>query len=411
MINKKLTEILIVGALIAAVCATFAAGCAKSVSAAENNNNAKEENKNVKVETVLDRVVDLGTFTTLDRKAVNDALKKKYDLWESGCTAVATQVKNGDVLVGRNLDLYISDKPAFVVKTAVPGNYKTVGVGYTNMTGGSFEEIQKNGIPEEIYKILPYYCNDVLNEKGLYCEINMRNGEYYPNGDIKFGCDGTNKDSKERVCATIIPRLVCEHCTTVEEAVKYLDTLDIYTPNKKGLDWNFCYILADATGDYGLVEIAENKISFLDKQHAQTNFYVTKEFADKEEYKCGVGRYDTVMNGIGKVRNELDMYNLMNKVTYFQAYFPDECQYDYRTENVGVKPYWTTDYVLDDKNKKEIDEEVNATSDTLKKMTRKEIEAENYYWETVITTITNCNDKTMTIRFFEDDSRVYELEF
>ena len=109
-----------------------------------------------------------------------------------------------------------------------------------------------------------------------------------------------------------------------------------------------------------------NKISFLDKQHAQANFYITKEFADKEEYKCGLGRYETVMNGIDKVKNEKDMFNLINKVTYFQAYFPEKCQFDYRSENVGFKPNWTTEYVMNEANRKEVEEVVNEVGNELK---------------------------------------------
>ena len=39
------------------------------------------------------------------------------------------------------------------------------------------------------------------------------------------------------------------------------------------------------------------------------------------------------------------------------------------------------------------------------------MESANNYWESILTTVTNCNNKTMTIRFFEDDSRVLELGF
>lgn len=403
MINRRFAKAGTVVALIAAMGVSFIAGCAKKAEAAEK--------ANVKVNTVLDRVIDAGTYTELDRDSVNAVMKDKYDFWVGGCTAAATQVEDGDTIIGRNMDLYISDKPAFVLRTEVPGNYRTVGVGYTNMSGGSFEEVEKNGMPAKLHKMLPYLCTDVLNEKGFYCEINMRNGEYYPDGTNKFGCDGTNKESNDRVCATILPRILGEHCATVKEAVDYIKTLNVYTPNREGLAWNFCFIMADATGDYGLVEIAENKVSFLDKQHAQANFYITKEFADKEEYKCGLGRYETVMNGIDKVKNEKDMFNLINKVTYFQAYFPEKCQFDYRSENVGFKPNWTTEYVMNEANRKEVEEVVNEVGNELKSMTRQEQEAANHYWESIITSVTNCNNKTMTIRFFEDDSRVLVLGF
>ena len=53
------------------------------------------------------------------------------------------------------------------------------------------------------------------------------------------------------------------------------------------------------------------------------------------------------------------MFNLINKVTYFQAYFPEKCQFDWRSENVGVKPNWTTDYVMNEANRKEVEKVVN----------------------------------------------------
>ncbi len=369
------------------------------------------EEKRIPVDVVLDHVIDIGTFESLDFEEVNRQLTEKFDFWVGGCTAVAKTTEDGDTIVGRNLDLYISDKPAYVCRTKVPGSYETIGVGYTNMSGESFETVSKEGVLEKNYVALPYLCNDVLNEKGLYCEINMRNGEFYPDGTNKFGCDGTNPDAEIRTCTNIIPRLVCENCATVQEAVEYLKTIDFYTPKKPGFEWNFCFILADATGDYGLVEIAENEISFLDKQQAQTNFYLTDRFADKEEYMCGLGRYEVVMNGIDDVQSEEDIFNLINLTTYYQSNFPDECQYDWRTENVAVKPSWTTDFVLDKAHEEEVLEEVQKTADVLKSMTREEIEAKNEYWESILTTVTNCNDKTMTVRFFEDNDRVYEMGF
>lgn len=395
--NKKVVAGVVTGVMVAT---TLMTGCA-----------ATTVNDNVKVNVALDHVIDAGTYTVLDNEGANKHLAEKYDFWIGGCTAAATTTENGETLVGRNMDLYISDKPAFVCRTEVPGEYKTVGVGYTNMSGGSFDEVVANGIPKDMHKMLPYLCTDVLNEKGLYCEINMRNGEVYADGTTKFGCDGTNPEAEVRACTTIIPRLVCQNCATVKEAVDYLKTINFYTPAVTGLNWNFCFIMADATGDYGLVEIAENKISFIEKQHAQANFYITKEFADKEDYKCGLGRYETVMNGIEDVKNEKDMFDLINKVTYFQAYFPDKCQFDWRSENVALRPNWTTEYVMDEANREEVKAAVNEVGDKLGEMTRKEMESENHYWESILTTVTNCNNKTMTIRFFEDDSRVLELGF
>lgn len=365
--------------------------------------------KNFKVGVALDHVIDAGTYDSLDFDMAIEQSTQKYDFWAGGCTAAATQIENGDTIVGRNLDLYVSDKPAYICRTEVPGEYKTIGVGYTNMSGGSFDEVVAHGMPETMHTMLPYLCTDVLNEKGLYCEINMRIGEFYPDGTNKFGCPGTNPEAGTRISTTLIPRLVGQHCATVKEAVEYLKTMNLYTPKRKGFEWNFCFIMADATGDYGLVEIAENEISFLDKQQAQTNFYITDRFAEKQEYKCGLGRYETIMKGIDAVKNEKDMFDLINKTTYFQSYYPDRCLYDWRSENVDVKPNWTTDYVLDEAHRDEVKAAAEANTAAIGSMTRQELEAANKFWETILTIVVNCSNKTMTIRFFEDDSRVVEL--
>lgn len=396
MFRNKLIAVMLLAAMVLAC-----AGCSAGQPA----------EKRVPVEIVFDHVVDLGTYEALNFEEVNQYLATKHDFWDSGCTAAATTVESGDTIVGRTLDFYISDKPAYICRTKVPGSYATIGVGYSSMSGESFETVAEKGMLEKVHMQLPYLCTDVLNEKGLYCEINMRNGEFYPDGTDKFGCSGTNPDAEIRACVIVIPRLVCENCATVQEAVEYLKTIDFYTPKKPGFAWNFCFLLADATGDYGLIEIAENEISFLDKQHAQTNFYVTEKFANKEEYKCGRGRYDVVMSGIDDVHSEEDMFRLIDQVTYYQSNFPDECSYDWRTEYVGVKPHWTTDYVLDEANAEEVLEEARNQANKLKSMTREEIEAENHYWESALTTITNCNNRTITVRFFEDNDRVYEMGF
>lgn len=365
----------------------------------------------VKVDVVLDRVIDAGCYKTIDLDIVNSPVAGLLqDSWEpGGCSAVATVTSKGETLVGRNMDLSISDRPAYIVRTEVPGNYKTVGVGYSSAIIPSFDDIVKNGMPEDIYNKLPLICSDVLNEKGLYCETNMRNGEYDENGNNRFSCSGTNEGADVRTSALVIPRLVCEKCATVAEAVEYLKTIDFYTPLVPGHEWNFCFILADATGEYGLLEMAENKLVFLDKQHAQANFYITEEFADKEELKCGLGRYDLVMKGIDAVESEEDIGRLIRDVSYYSIYSPDTCKFDYRSDFVGLEKHWTTDYVLDPNNQDEIMTRIRGIEDKLSKMTRDEIEEKCIYWESIITSVTNCNNKTMTIRFFEDEERIYKM--
>lgn len=384
----------------------------KSKQSGEKNMNLKKESEeNLKVEKIFDYVLDLGTFTELDYDFAEQFITEKYDGWGGMCSAAATVTKDGTTLVGRNMDLYTSNKAAYISRTKVEGCHETVGLTYIHMFGPDYEDALKNGISEDTYKLLPFFATDVLNSEGLYVETNMRFGEENPDGTSKFSCSGTNPDSNTRICSLALPRYIGEHCATVDEALEYVKTLNIYTTNGSGFAWNFCFVMSDATGHFGLLEIAENKISWLDGQHVQTNFYVTEEFAKKQELKCGVGRYELLINGIKNVQSEQDMFNLINQVTCYQSYFPEICGYDPRSEFVGAHEIWTYDYVSDDANREEVIREIREQGERMASCSREELQNQCNAYESIFTEVVNCKEKTLTVRFFEDDARTAILSF
>lgn len=365
----------------------------------------------MKVRKVFDHVLDAGTYTELDYEYAQKFVAEKFDGWAGGCSAVARVTKDGTPLVGRNMDLYISHKPAYVFRTRVPGCHETVGLSYVHMTGPDYKSALRNGIPMEYYKAIPYLATDVLNDQGLYMETNMRCSEYYPTGKYKFRCPGTNPASPNRVCSLVLPRYIGEHCATVEEALDCLREMNIYTINTPELSWNFCFILCDASGHYGLVEIADNRIYWLDGQQAQTNFYITPELAVQQELKSGIGRYEVMMNGIDKVETEKDMLDLMDKVSYSQTYFPEKCHFDPKTEFVAARPHWTYSYVTDIANRREVMAMIRKEGERRAAMSRAQLEDDCSFWESTFTEIVNCKNKTLTVRFFEDENRILKLSF
>lgn len=360
---------------------------------------------------ILDGVLDAGTYRELDRNAAAKFLAEKYDKWGSMCSAAATVTDSGETIVGRNMDLYISGKPAYVVRTETEGGYRTLGLSYFHGFGPDCGDALENGIPDDLHKCLPFLCTDVMNAEGLYVEINMRTGEADASGRSVYGCSGTNPDAAERVCAIALPRYLCEHCATVDEALSYAQTLDIYTTCAENLNWNFCFLMADATGHYGVLEIARNRLSWLDGQRAQTNFYITREFAKDERMKAGTGRYDALMRGIGAVQSEADMYALMDEVSYFQIYAPDRCRFDARSEFIGLKANWDHAYVVSEANRGEISCEIDAIAGRIRGMSRRDLQRKCAHWESVFTVVANCSKKTLFVRFFEDSARTLTLTF
>ena len=231
----------------------------------------------VKVSKVSEGVYETEVFTSTYQKFNDWFLKYIFSGNPGGCSAVAKTLENGDTIVGRNMDFYVSNKPAFVVRTKEKDKYETIGVAYYDQFVPDVDVVEKKGVPRVVYCMLPTYCQDVMNDQGLYVEVNMRYSEYDPMGEIMFADTHTNPKSEVRKCIAGINTQICQNCATVKEAVEYVEKLDIYSPQTDEMQWNFCYLLADATGDYGLLEVADNKVSFLDKQQIQTNFYVTEE--------------------------------------------------------------------------------------------------------------------------------------
>lgn len=361
------------------------------------------------VSKIYDYVMDAGTYTELDYDYAEKYFAEHNDNWGGACTAVAKTTDNGTMLIGRNMDLVISNKAAYVVRTAVEGCYETVGLTYTYREySPDYEYVLENGVEQEFARLIPFFSEDVLNSEGLYIEVNMRNSDFWPDGAPKYSCSGTNPESDHRVYVFTLPRYIGEHCATVDEALEYVKTLDLYTVDGY---WNYCFMMADATGHYGLLEIAQNKVIWHEGQQAQANFYIDEELAAIEDYQCGVGRYETVMAGIDAVQTRDEMFKLMDSVTYSRSYFPDTCPYDPRSEFIDQYPHWTYAYVAAEENRDEVISAIKGEGEWMKSMSRQEQRDACYFWESSFTEVINCNDRTLFVRFYEDDDLTLTLGF
>ena len=169
--------------------------------------------------------------------------------------------------------------------------------------------------------------------------------------------------------------------------------------------------MADAEGNYGLLEIVNNEVIWHDKQAIQTNFYIAEEYRAVEDYQSGLGRYEVLANGLDAVETKKDMYNLISKVLYSQSYDRENSQFNILTEYVDLKPEWTTDYVLDSANEAEMSEYINAVSQYFHTKTRAEIAESGSYWETIFTIVADTTNKTFYVNFFEDPTRSFSYSF
>lgn len=391
-----------------------------------STNNSKETNCFDKFTQLDNYLFEVEEYKELDYGVADEFYARNNDNWGGGCTAVSKMV-DGHRVVGRNMDLNISNKCAYIIRTDA-GKYKTLGLAYTNRDySPDYDEIIKDGINEEFYKILPFMCDDVLNDAGLHVEINMRHGEYWPNGDDKFACEGTNPESDKRVYMFELPRYIGENCSTVEEAKEYISTLNVYSKNHY---WNYCFIISDSKGNSSLLEFSSNEVHWLDedkiesydwlkvyntKAIAQANFYLNENAWLIQDIKSGEGRFITIQNGIDGVNNKKDMYDLMKKVQYSNFYLDyDECKdnyFDPRSENIGEVSWAQYDLVMHPEFEDTARSLINEANKGIKDMPRKEKQDINTYWESIFTEVVDVNDKELFVRIYENDDMQYLISF
>lgn len=404
---KKVFGLLLILSMI------FATGCAA------NNNKSKI--------TELEKYIfEVEEYTSLDYDCADAFYARSNDNWGGGCSAISKMV-DGHRLVGRNMDQSISNKCVYIIRTNA-GKYKTLGLVYTHRDySPDYDDVIKNGLSDEFYKTLPFMCDDVLNDAGLHIEINMRHGEYWPNGEDKFACEGTNPESPERVYMFELPRYIGENCATVEEAKEYVSSLNVYSQDHY---WNYCFIISDSQGHSSLLEFADDEVFWLDEENldtydwldvyhpkaiAQANFYLNELAWYFQDIKTGEGRYIALQNGIDAVNSRSDMYDLMRKVQYSNFYLDyDECKNNYfdpRSENIGEVSWTMYDLSMHPEFEDTARELINEVNAGVREMPRQEKQDINVYWESIFTEVVDVNTQEIFVRIFENEDLLYLINF
>lgn len=261
-------------------------------------------------------VIDCDRHRYFDFQKALDYTHRRFDIGRTlACSALATKTKSGDVLIGRNLDLTVSQFPCYITHIKY-GKYDTLNFTYEEMFPKSktYEELLRNGVIDaEYYNVLPMLASDSMNSEGLYIEYNMRNYEE------QFICMGTNPTAPIRACTISLPFLVASNCATVKEALHYMRTeLNLYTLLDETIasGWNLCCMIGDATGAYGLIEIANDEIKFLPEQHGQGNYYIYPEYNSTSREQSGYGRLQFGLERIDTIQTEAQMTALMDAIMW-----------------------------------------------------------------------------------------------
>lgn len=276
-------------------------------------------------------IIELPDFTDASiLKDAQETVNYVYDhgdITRLGCSALVKRNSKGEVLVGRNMDVEISQYPAYVFKTTF-GKYQTFAVSYLPAVYMKYPELQKIDMLDEKFVHKVMLCpTDVMNERGFFVETNMRTSYSFLNNYGLHSVHGeTVRDdgtpwSELRACTITLPQLVAQNCATIEEALDFIkNSYDWYTigyPNNPHYDgWNFCFVIGDATGNYGLLEIAQDTVSFIQYQYGQTNYYITPKWNAMDSCGSGHGRLNMVQKMIAYPETLEDAMDAMKPVMW-----------------------------------------------------------------------------------------------
>lgn len=211
-----------------------------------------------------------------------------YEIPNLACSTFYAETPEKGYIFGRNLDNQTTDLA--VIKTAPKGGYKSVSVVNLSFLGYN-ESYTPDKLLDRINTLASaYFPLDGVNEKGLAV------------GVLQLQAPVTAQNTeKPNVGTTLAIRAMLDKCATVDEALEFLNSVDMYAAAKG------CYHfqLADATGKSIVVSYVDNEIVVTEKKNgfiAATNFYLHKVPFKYE--KQGLDRY-AILEKTLKEKNSL----------------------------------------------------------------------------------------------------------
>lgn len=239
------------------------------------------------------------------------------------CTACAKLNREGEVLIGRNLDNETSLYPAFIIHTSF-GKYDTVSIRYNNNDRYNYDEFRDHGYQDAEYmNYIPFCVTDAMNSEGMFVEANIR--EPIPD----FVSRGIHPE-RERVITTMLVQAMVMNCATVQETLDYLrNEIDIVSTPYVDMrrPTQYAYMIGDATGEFGVIEIAKDEVFYLPFQPAQANFYLYPTLNVSDNAGSGYGRMARVLDGLQNVQTSEDMMEQMKKPMWKAEVLDMECGY------------------------------------------------------------------------------------
>ena len=245
----------------------------------------------------------------------------------AGCSAFAAQEAEGKgFLMGRNYDFrhFTPDNKSYLptsailVRTAPEGGKKSISMvdGLNRGFGQGFYNDGKTDL--SMLMALPYAALDGINEDGFAIGVLALNEKQ------------TNQQTgKQRIGTTVAIRMMLDKASTVREAIEMLKNYDMDMRGNGHSNYHF--FMADATGDYAIVEYTFDKdrtepkvmevFTADDSLRCVTNFYVAPSMTGTTDgwgSSHGKDRYENLRKTLDEkkhVMKEDEAMQLLEKVS------------------------------------------------------------------------------------------------
>ena len=269
----------------------------------------------------------------------------------AGCSAFAVPDRqSGNFLMGRNYDFCHASKDstsyksiaAILVHTAPPGGKKSISM-VDGMQLGYGQGFYTDGDTDlSLLMGLPYAALDGINEDGFAI------------GVLALKENQTKQETGQpRIGTTTAIRMLLDRASTVKEALAMLEKYDMDMQGSGHS--NYHYFMADATGDYAIVEYTfekgkkiptiMEKLTGNDTLRCVTNFYVSPTMVGTNDgwgSDHGKNRYWTIRNKLAENNYELSADGAMSLLS--------DVSQPADLENITSQTQWSCLYNLSEKS-------------------------------------------------------------
>lgn len=316
------------------------------------NKSGKDDEQSFFYKTKIKPFLYNTIYETLDFNYAKKYIDDKYHYYNAGCTTVSK-----GKFVGRNLDWYYDEEATFVVRSSrSQGRYASVGT--ASCVKELTDDFANSNENSSAYKILPYFMQDGINEKSVYCNINV-----VPAGD-KGLTSGTTPlmVQRLRLSGVMLVRYILDNFATAKSAVEYIrDYVSVYgIKSASGVTQEFHFLVRDLTNTY-ILEFVNNALVILsstdssfapipNNKDIMTNFYLSGwngevksvvmgntqaevQATGLTDHAMGLERYNIASSAYSTLSTKEDMVDLMtNQLKYSKTY------------QSATSPFWHSEY-------------------------------------------------------------------